>query len=263
MTVSEEKQKKFIGLLNDEYLEKRILPEISNHIRVTSDDTSSEYIQIAKRVSLPKRFFYEDENYHNGVLANDFARAIWLGERNYLANTLQDWSKDEQIDSLEIESLSLNNLTRACSQVSSPNAILFPLAPSYRDKVFEWTQEGIGYFPEAGKQKLMVSNNELSVYWLPEDVGVETISIIDRSNLTIRQKTKSAAVHPELEQGPNYLESDDEEELMVFFGNLPDVEQTGEDKFDFLVRTIVSKPECINGCAVSLTQSGPLSFDFD
>jgi len=197
-----------------------------------------EFMQTAQRVKLPKRFFYKNDNYENSILAGDFVRAIVNGERNFILRSIL---KLKNIPKHEIESFNYEEFRDIVSKMENPTDVFIPL-----DSFFHliYSQEfGKRTKFESGKEPmLLVGNKKIQIHWITSYTNINEIIVTDKNKVKIIQKTfEQSKIPKEIKPVKEFLDYSKNKKLMLYFG------EKDKDNFDFIFRTVTSKPELEEG----------------
>ena len=229
----ERKIKEFSRIMHEIYERTSILKEFST---VTGyDKQEADFIQIARRVRIPKEFFHEKDAVDNGVIASDFVRAIVNGEENFVLNQILESKK---IVTKKLDGFDYDEITDAISKLKSPTDMFIPLEPFFMNFHDLTKRDGTRIIYGSRREpSLRIGNNIVQVHWITSDSSIKDIIVVNKKELRIIQKLFEQATLPkpvEPIQGFNYFSKN--KELMLHFG------EEDAEHFDFVFRTIVSKP---------------------
>lgn len=206
----------------------------SVHSRIEDD-----FVQIGKNVNLPKEFFfYPDEGtiVNNDPLAQDFSRAISLGERRFLLNKLEEFAENDEIKNEKLESLSISALNEALLSVRNPTHVFIPMRKDLFKRIhIKLRENGLRIKRDDEGYKVNLGSGEVKIQWIPEDEGFEDIYVINSKRIRFIQKRfgdKSA--DPHFLKGDNVFKwAKEDDRLLIHLGN------KDAQEFNLLVRSIV------------------------
>lgn len=237
--IDESKLLNFVSQMNAAYEEDTILNSfrhVSQYDEKRHGDMS--FIQIGRRHNLPKRFFYEDDNYHNIQLAESFANSIVSGEQVFIANSCIE---SPSIDSLQIDGIpDLDDLLQAYKKLPNPDHLFVPIYKEYHRQIDDMINNYGSY--KGDFETIDLGNAKVNVHWLSTDSEIRNLVFVDSGYFPIVQKYGGQAEQP---GGVNIIEEysdfSKDNKLICDFGEREDSEEN-EDEFDFVYRTVLSEP---------------------
>ena len=237
--ISEEKLNIFFREMVEEYDERSILNSISGLDEYDERlHQNRHFVQIGKRVNLPKRYFYENENVHTKSLYASFIDSLIASERRFIPSSIQEEVQDGELDSFEIDDFNYDTLVRESNNyVLDADHIFLPNEIDYRKTIYDWREDGLVEFKDTSAYIQGVS--ELEVQWMPGSWDFSNGFVFDSEKVDVVQK-RYDDVHPPdyIKNWTNYDYSDEDDRLMIYLGDIPDE----SDEFDFFHRIVVSEP---------------------
>lgn len=207
------------------------------------NDQDRKFFQIAKRTGLPKDFFDERDNVDNSMIASDFVRAIVTGERDFILKAILD---SKEISRQEANSFDYKDFVKILSKMENPTHIFIPIK-LYFKPLNKWifsNREQIKFVP--GKQAIiLVGEKEIQTHWVTSDLGINDIIVVDKNKLKVIQKTfEQSNIPKEIKPISEFDHYSNNKTLMLYFS------ERDADNFDFVFRSIISKPELTKESAI-------------
>ncbi len=207
------------------------------------NNEKEEFMQVARRIILPKELFIKEEGIHkeNSAISSDFVRAVVLGERNFIINSI---IQDKKSIKEEVDNFGYKELINAISKVQNPTHIFIPIRPFYMN-FHSWIyKDNMIKFPTGKGTVLVVGNKEIKVDWLPSDTGIDKIIVLNKDMIKIIQKKFEEVELKGIKLIPLFKEISRGRRLMLYFGD------KDKDNFDFVFRTVISKPKLMDCSAI-------------
>lgn len=236
--------KKFVDAMNEEYKKQNIIEKyctINEYKR-----NKQEFIQVGERIKLPKEFFMEEQGIHkdNSVLASDFIRSLVNGENDFV---LKEIIKSKNLKTNKIHGLSHFELSRVISNLKNPTDIFFPIEPFFK-KVHYMSLD----MPDriqfiSGKGPILkILGREINIHWITSHQDINKIIVLNKEEIKIiRKKFKEAnPVNGLTNLIKEYEDLNKSTGLMLYFG------EKDAENFDFIFRSILSKPELNENSAI-------------
>jgi len=236
MNELKEELRKFAEAMNKEYNKDNLLKEFCTIKEFNGE--KKEFIQVGERINLPKEFFEKEEGVHkdNTILASDFVRSLVNGEKDFI---LKEIIKSEKVSKFNLSEFSYAKLCDTILKLKEATHIFLPLDPFFKKihyMAFE-AQDKIKFIPDVGPV-IIVDGRKIKIDWITSHMGIDEIIIINKEQLKIIQKIFD---NPDAPKGMKTIKEYDEfskgNKLMLYFGD------KDEKEFDFILRTVISKPE--------------------
>ncbi|MBN1941109.1 MAG: hypothetical protein JW772_02915 [Candidatus Diapherotrites archaeon] len=200
------------------------------------ENQTNEFFQIAKRVGLPKEFFVEQDNVDNSMIASDFTKDIVIGEQNFVLKTILE---SKQTPRHIANSFDYNEFAKIIAQMSNPTNIFIPIEPYFKP-LYKWAfanREQIKFAP-GREPSLLIGGKEIQIHWVTSDTKINEIVVVDKNRLEIIQKKFEQSKTPkEINPITQFAHYSNNKKLMLYFA------ERDPDKFDFVFRSVISKPE--------------------
>lgn len=204
-----------------------------------------DFYQIGRRTQFPLDVVETGINRTN---ADTIAREIANGEKRFLLNRLEQAAKKSQLDSTEIENeLTVRDLTAALREASGADRILLPIVDEYWDAIHKWDEFEYEETPNKAEGRIKVGTAELGVHWLPAELGIEDIFLIDSDAINVVQKRLGESDLPNgITSTSEYDDWIDSHPFMIHFGDEVIYDEEDEDfpeKVDLVYRVVISEPQ--------------------
>jgi len=233
--LDENKLKKFAAQIIQAYKRQSILGQIANVIDFSAAYERKDFFQIAEAVSLPKEFFYSEDDVDNSFLAGDFARSIVFGEQNFILSQLLQKANRSEIQSHNIEKFSYLALIDIIRKAYvTPTDIFIPIDLSYWNEVHDWLYKGRAKYEDDHQLYILVGNDKIRVHWSTKAIPFNDIFFIDRNGLRIVQKKFEDMIEPTW-LGNILFKYGQKEPLRLDFAQSED-----QDKFRFYFRSVIA-----------------------
>lgn len=218
-------------------------------IQDLKNEKDLDFIQVGERVNLPKRFFIKEKGIekYNGELASDFVRSIVNGEKDFILREIIN----QNINNLKISQFDSSELLNAISKLKNPTDIFFPIKKFHR-QVYSLVHDESGSIKFIfGKERfLSINGKQLKVHWILDD-SIDRIIVTNKSEIKISQKKFEQANNPEgIILIKAFEELSKNQKLMLYFA------EKDKDNFDFVFRTILSKPQLNENSALIVEVDG-------
>jgi hypothetical protein len=241
-----DKIKEFTDEMKKSYEEDNI---ISRFCKITkSSQTKTEFIQVGERTSLPKEFFQKKEGIfsENRPLAQDFIRSLVNGEKDFILNEI---IKSPIINKVSIDDFDYPKLCEIALSIKDATHIFLPIEPFFM-KIHHVALEmpkNIKFVQGDGLM-LKIGIKEIKIDWITTHEKINKIIVLNKNKIKINQKTFDNAEFPKgLTYKEEYKEFSSGKKVMIYFG------KKDEEKFGFVFRTIISKPELSVDSAVVIS----------
>lgn len=234
MLVDEQQLRRFVTDLNSDYERDSIL---SNHHDVIPFDevrhANESFIQIGRRVNLPKRFFAPGDTYSTFQIASQFSKSIVTGEKGYIARSFIDEVGGE-VESAELEeNLTFDLILEAYRQVPDPDYILIPIYKEFHRTVSQWARNQESWME--GFRTLEVGTSKMQILWVSTDLDIRDIVVVDTDyTRIIRKEGGQSSPPPNVDAIQEYEEFSQGKPVICTFGE-------DADEFDFVYRTVLSE----------------------
>lgn len=215
------------------------------------NNQKTEFFQIAKRVKLPKNFFRD--NVDNRMVAGDFSNAITTGERDFVLKHILEEAKKrpEVVLKLIAENFEYHDFANILSKINNPTDIFIPIKPYFK-AFFKWVygDKRHAEFEDPGKEGIgrefiLYGNKRIQIHWLTSSSNIKDIIITDKNKIEIIQKMFEQSDNPkDINPLPEFNHYSKGKELMLYFGD------KNTDNYDFVFRSVISKPEIVEGSAI-------------
>ncbi len=217
------------------------------------DCPEKEFFQTAQRVNLPKNFFLEHEGrkYDNSIIAEDFVRSIVNGERNFILKSMLEL---ENIPRQEMKKFDYDEFVRIVSEIENPTDVFIPLNPFFHS-LHLWMSNGIPKikFENRSDPIILLDNKKIRVHWITSDTSINEIIVIDKDKIKITQKIlKQSKTPKEIKSIKWFTDCYENKKLMLYLG------EKDKDNFDFIFRTVISKPELDEGAGIVINVKNKL-----
>jgi hypothetical protein len=228
--------KKLAQAMNEAYEEDNIINEFCTIKEAKGNN--EEFIQMGQRINLPKEFFEKEEGVHkdNTILARDFIRSLVHGEEDFI---LREIISSNKVRKLTLSNFDYEGLSKLILTLQDPTDIFLPLEPYFKKvhyMAFE-SPEKIKFITGVGPI-LMVAGRDIKIRWITSHQEINKIIIINKRELKVAQESFDEAETPKyIKPIKEYDEFNKGNKLMLYFG------EKDEKNFDFVFRTIISKPE--------------------
>lgn len=234
---------KFTQAMNNFYARDNLIKEfctIENY-----KEEKKEFIQIGERLNLPKEFFTKEEGVHkdNTSLAGDFIRSLVNGEKDFILKEILSSSK---VQKYSISNFNYDEISRLILSLKESTDLFLPIEPYFREihHIAYESPEKIKFITGIGPV-LIVAGKEIKIHWITSHQEIDKIIIINKKGLNIIQKRFDNSDNPKsLKLLDEYLGVNRGNKLMLYFG------EKDENNFDFIFRTIISKPELNENSAI-------------
>jgi hypothetical protein len=235
--------KKFVESMNEYYEKENLIKNfctINEFIR-----NGMEFFQIGERINISKEAFLEEEGISkdNTTLAGDFIRSLVNGEKDFVLNEIVNSGK---IRKFKIPKFDYVELCKIISNLANPTDIFFPLEPFFKEiNLMSYENKNNLKFVMGFGPILIINGKEIKIDWITSHEKIDKIIVINKSELKITQKKFDNSETPKwMKVIKEYEEFNIGKKLMTSFGEKNDKE------FDFVFRTILSKPELNQDSAI-------------
>ena len=239
MNISKSKLSSFVRELVDEYNEESVLSSISNLERYDQTRHKDlDYIQLGRRINLPKDFFYENSVTHTAGLPTRFIRSVTASEENFILSSIDESVEEDRLDTYSVDEFSFESLiVESFEYVYEADHIYIPNTKEYRMKFHEWVESGRAKYE--GRHQYVLGASEIEVKWMPSSWGFNDAFIFNSDDIIVVQKRYSDSGAPDsIEHLGNIDIAKKDDEVMVYIGQHPEE----NDEFEFFYRVILSKP---------------------
>lgn len=229
-----EKVKTFREEIKEEYNDRTILDEVVTRELFDPEKHDLEFFQAGFRTGLPMKFF--TEGHLTVALSNDFARAVFVSERNHILIGLKKEAESNGIPTIDIDEFTPDEIRDAIEEVSSPTDVFIPAALS--DNLHSWISNDALDF-DVTATYIETESSRVRIRWVPDKHGFENIFVVDSDRVSIVQKEERYADDVGFIDGIEECKLNSPEDLlMTYFGRISDK----PEEFDFFVRTVISNP---------------------
>lgn len=245
-SVDETKIKKFVNDINDGYQAHSIVSEYHDVLPFNSArHESKSFFQIGRRHNLPKDTFPQRDNISTLALSRQFARAITMGEKEFIARRFAE-AAGGMVDSATSEDgLEIEAIKEGFVATAEPDYILMPLVDEYQDALRDWFLDDEPWM--AGLREIAFLGSKAEVVWLPSDSGVDEIVLVNGNATQIVRKEGSEARDPDQFRGiQQYRKYSEGKAVVCSFAEYPP-DEGRPDEFDFFYRVVLSEPEFRKG----------------
>lgn len=231
--VNREKVERFSNEIIKSYTIHSKLNSISIVKPYSSIYSKSNFVQIAERTLLPKKFFYNDDKYENSVLSSDFGMFIASGEELYFLSNLTDLSRDGKIPRLKAKGFTTDDLIEVINKVDSPTDIFIPIKTPFWDLLHtEFLHKGLMDF-EGVDSYIRINGRKIRLHWSTKARPFDDVIVINKNGIEVVQKQYEDM------NAPKWLGS-----VIYTFGvespiRLDFAESKNPNYFDFYYRTIM------------------------
>lgn len=152
---------------------------------------SEEFLQIGRRVLLPREFFSPEDNYVNDTLAGEFAHSVAVAEQKYLINEVDKLANEEQTSLCRLEGFSYEAIRDASRLMSSGvTDVYIPIDMPYYKEVHDWLSRGIATFQSTQGVELSIqlAHGNAKVHWSSKVMPLRDIYLINRYNISVTRK---------------------------------------------------------------------------
>ena len=207
------------------------LKGISNLVDYSDSYKELEYIQIAKRIYLPKEFFSTVNKSDNTQVSYELAKVIAFGEITFVMNKIIKYTENDKITKLNLADFSYENVIKIINtNVDNPTDIFLPIDKLFH-KIQEWVRNGDAHYKGG---ELFIKYNNIKVHWSNVYTKFDKIVVLNRNNIKIVQKNFDDMITPiELKNVKYSYKSG--EKLSIYFAESDDTFQ-----FDFYFRCIIA-----------------------
>lgn len=239
MSISRDRLRSFARETVAEYDKRTVLSSISDlEIYDETRHSYRDFVQLGKRVNLPKRFFYEDSATHTASLSTSFIDSLVTSEENFILSAIEDAVKQEQLDSYEVDEFTFNSLiVESFEYVYEADYIYIPNNKEYRMTLQEWRERGRVKYED--RSQYVLGASEIEVRWIPSSWGFTDAFLFNSGDIEVVQKRYMDA------EFPNYIEhirdfdaAESNDQLMIYIGEHPEE----PDEFEFFYRVVLSEP---------------------
>lgn len=209
-----------------------------------------EFMQTAQRVKLPKEFFlkHQGKKYENGILAEDFVRAIVNGERDFILKSILELD----VPKYEIENFNYVEINNIISKMENPTDVFIPLK-SFFHTIYSQEFGRKTKFEYGKNPVILLGNKEVKIHWITSHTNINEIIVTDKRKIKIIQKKfEDSKIPNEIKSIKEFANYSKNEKLMLYFG------EKDKDDFDFIFRTVTSKPELDEGAVMIINVKNKL-----
>jgi hypothetical protein len=249
-----EKVKKFRSETVEEYEDRTIIGEaVSKELfEPTKQDLS--FYQTGIRTSLPKRFF--TEGHATFALSTDFARSVFISERNHILTGLKKGTRTAQVQTTKISKFMPSKFRSAIEEVRTPTDVFIPTA--FSDSLHSWIGNDTFDF-DVNDTYIETKKGRVRIRWVPDKHEFKNIFVVDSDNVSIVQKQEKNADNVDFIDEIEECKLNSPDDLvMTYFGEIQD----DPEEFDFFIRTVVSDP-IIGGDSACMIDTDGLDVDYD
>jgi hypothetical protein len=241
MTVDYADLREFAEGCIESYQENSILSDICTVMEYNKQrHREKEYLGIGKRINLPKRFFSDPSTATVGI-ESDVGRAVFKGERNYMLREVRNQAAHGQIEDYAVEEFNYESLSQVLEGTTFTH-IFLPLRKDADETAIDWLHQNSDVYFTDRKMYIERTIEDVRVHILPSDseFGNNRAFALDSNSIRVVQKKKKRTDDPKrMELIDEYRNIGVSENLMIYFGK----HNESPDKFDFLYRVLLSKPE--------------------
>jgi hypothetical protein len=237
--------KGFTKTMNEAYEKDNLIKDFCIIKEIT--DETKEFVQVGERINIPKDFFTEERGVSkdNTVIAEDFIRSLVNGEKDFV---LKEIIKSEKIRNFTIQEFDYTKLCEIIKNLKNPTMIFFPLEPFFKElnRLYYESKDKAKFISGIGPV-LIVEGKEIKIEWITSREKIDKIIVVNKEELEIIQKKYDNSETPKwMKIIEEYEEFNKGRKLITHFGNKDD------KNFDFVFRTIISKPELNENSAITI-----------
>lgn len=152
---------------------------------------SEEFMQIGRRVLLPREFFSPEDNYVNDTLAGEFAHSVVVAEQKYLINEVDKLAAETSTNLFRLEGFSYEAILDASRLMTSGvTDIYMPIDAPYYKEVHQWLSSGTAAFQSTQGVGLSIrlAHGNANVHWSSSVMPLRDIYLINRHNTMVTRK---------------------------------------------------------------------------
>lgn len=238
----------------EKYKDRTIVGEAISRELYDPAKHNGEYFQTGVRTNLPKKFFTEGNI--TVALSTDYARSVFISERNHLLRGLDNKSDDGKVLTVGIDDFTPNELFDAIEEVNNPTDIFIPAA--FSDDLHSWITDDMLDFNVTATY-LETDSGNVRIRWVPNKHGFENIYAINSDQSKIVQKQeKYAGDVSYIDEIQDCKFNSPDDLLMTYFGEIQD----DPEEFDFFIRTILSNP-IVTSQSACIIDTGRVDIEFE
>lgn len=250
---------RFAEQLQEAYDKNSILSAICDVRTLDQAKGDGDFFQIGRRTNFPYSIVSSGISKVN---ANKIAKEIANGEKRFLLNNLEKAAEESQIDSTQIEGeLTTKGLMEACQESPGADQILLPIVDEYWHTIHGWNAFDIEKGSSRAEGRIDVGSTELDVHWLPSQLGIKDVFLIDSDRVEVVQKRFGEPDPPqEINPTSKYNDIIDKHPFMIYFGSEVIHDEDDEDfpeKIELVYRIVLSEPRIVHQSAAHRLVSPP------